>query len=42
MLITKHISSIFIGTDFERLARNAGITTTVFTGIYRTWCLIKR
>ena len=25
--------SIFIGTDFERMIRNAGITTIVFTGI---------
>jgi nicotinamidase-related amidase len=33
MLITKHTMSIFIGTDFERIIRNAGITTIVFTGI---------
>jgi nicotinamidase-related amidase len=33
MLITKHTASIFIGTDFERIIRNAGITTIVFTGI---------
>ena len=26
MVITKHIESIFIGTDFERMVRNAGIT----------------
>jgi nicotinamidase-related amidase len=25
--------SIFIGTDFDRMVRNAGITTIVFTGI---------
>src|SRR5919112_3289562 len=33
MVITKHTTSIFIGTDFERIIRNAGITTVVFTGI---------
>jgi nicotinamidase-related amidase len=33
MVITKHTASIFIGTDFERIIRNAGITTIVFTGI---------
>ena len=33
MVITKHTASIFIGTDFERMIRNAGITTLVFTGI---------
>ena len=33
MVITKHTASIFIGTDFERMVRNAGITTIVFTGI---------
>jgi nicotinamidase-related amidase len=33
MLITKHTMSIFIGTDFERIIRNAGITTIIFTGI---------
>jgi len=33
MLITKHTMSIFIGTDFERIVKNAGITTIVFTGI---------
>ena len=26
-------ASIFIGTDFERLVRNAGINTLIFTGI---------
>jgi len=33
MVITKHTASIFIGTYFERIIRNAGITTIVFTGI---------
>jgi len=33
IVITKHTASIFIGTDFERMIRNAGITTIVFTGI---------
>ena len=33
MVITKHTANIFIGTDFERMVRNAGITTLVFTGI---------
>src|SRR4051794_15165471 len=33
MVITKHTTSIFIGTDFERMIRNAGVTTVVFTGI---------
>jgi nicotinamidase-related amidase len=33
IIITKHTASIFIGTDFERMVRNAGITTIVFTGI---------
>jgi len=33
MVITKHTASIFIGTDFERMIRNAGVTTVVFTGI---------
>jgi nicotinamidase-related amidase len=32
-LITKHTASIFIGTDFERMIRNAGITTIIFSGI---------
>jgi nicotinamidase-related amidase len=26
-------ASIFMGTDFERLVRNAGINTLIFTGI---------
>ena len=33
MVITKHTASIFIGTDFERMIRNAGITTIIFSGI---------
>jgi nicotinamidase-related amidase len=33
IIITKHTASIFIGTDFERMVRNAGMTTIVFTGI---------
>jgi nicotinamidase-related amidase len=33
MAITKHTASIFIGTDFERMIRNAGITTIIFSGI---------
>ena len=33
MIITKHTASIFIDTDFERMVRNAGITTIIFTGI---------
>jgi len=27
MVITKHAESIFIGTDFERMIKNAGIAT---------------
>ena len=33
MVITKHTASIFIGTDFERMVRNADITNIIFTGI---------
>jgi nicotinamidase-related amidase len=33
VMITKHTASIFIGTDFERMIRNAGITTIIFSGI---------
>jgi len=33
MAITKHTASIFIGTDFERMIRNTGITTITFSGI---------
>jgi nicotinamidase-related amidase len=31
--INKHTASIFIDTGFERMLRNAGIVTVVFTGI---------
>ena len=33
MVINKHTSSILIDTGFERILRNAGINTVVFTGI---------
>ena len=33
MVINKHTGSIFIDTGFERMLRNAGIITIVFTGI---------
>jgi len=33
MVITKHIASIFIGTDFETMIRITGITTIIFSGI---------
>jgi nicotinamidase-related amidase len=33
IVINKHTASIFIDTRFERMLRNAGIITTVFTGI---------
>jgi nicotinamidase-related amidase len=32
ILIGKHTGSIFIDTGFERMLRNAGIFTIVFTG----------
>jgi nicotinamidase-related amidase len=32
-VINKHTASIFIDTGFERMLRNAGIITIVFTGI---------
>ncbi|MFL6355860.1 MAG: isochorismatase family cysteine hydrolase [Nitrososphaeraceae archaeon] len=32
-VINKHTASIFIDTGFERMLRNAGIITVVFTGI---------
>jgi len=32
-VINKHTGSIFIDTGFERMLRNAGIITVVFTGI---------
>jgi nicotinamidase-related amidase len=33
LVINKHTGSIFIDTGFERMLRNAGISTVVFTGI---------
>jgi len=33
LVINKHTGSIFIDTGFERMLRNAGIITVVFTGI---------
>jgi nicotinamidase-related amidase len=33
MVVNKHTGSIFIDTGFERMLRNAGIITVVFTGI---------
>lgn len=33
VVITKHAASIFVGTHFEYMIRNAGIATIVFTGI---------
>jgi nicotinamidase-related amidase len=33
IIIPKNTASIFIGTNFERILRNAGIITMVFTGI---------
>jgi nicotinamidase-related amidase len=33
IVINKHTASIFIDTGFERMLRNAGISTVVFTGI---------
>jgi len=33
IVIDKHTASIFIDTGFERMIRNAGIVTIVFTGI---------
>jgi nicotinamidase-related amidase len=33
VVINKHTGSIFIDTGFERMLRNAGIITVVFTGI---------
>jgi nicotinamidase-related amidase len=33
LVIDKHTASIFIDTGFERMIRNAGIVTIVFTGI---------
>ena len=33
IVIEKHTASIFIGTNFEYMMRNRGITTLIFTGI---------
>ncbi|MGC9183346.1 isochorismatase family cysteine hydrolase [Caldisphaera sp.] len=33
IVINKNTASIFVGTNFELMIRNAGITTLVFTGI---------
>jgi len=33
MVIPKNTASMFIGTNFEQILRNAGITTIAFTGI---------
>lgn len=33
VVINKNTASIFVGTNFELMVRNAGITTLVFTGI---------
>jgi nicotinamidase-related amidase len=33
IIISKHTASIFIDTGFERMLKNAGISTVVFTGI---------
>ena len=33
IVIPKNTASIFIGTNFDLMVRNAGITTIVFTGI---------
>jgi nicotinamidase-related amidase len=33
LVINKHTGSIFVDTGFERMLRNAGIITVVFTGI---------
>lgn len=33
IVIPKNTASIFIGTNFEQILRNAGITTILFTGI---------
>ncbi len=32
-MVPKNTTSIFVGTNFELMARNAGITTLIFTGI---------
>lgn len=33
VVIAKNTASIFVGTNFENMIRNAGITTLIFTGI---------
>ena len=33
IVINKNTASIFVGTNFELMTRNAGISTVVFTGI---------
>ena len=33
IVIEKHTASIFIGTNFEYMMRNRGVTTLIFTGI---------
>jgi nicotinamidase-related amidase len=33
IVVPKNTASIFIGTNFELMVRNAGITTLIFTGI---------
>jgi nicotinamidase-related amidase len=33
IIIGKHTASIFIGTNFEVMTRNSGISTIIFTGI---------
>ncbi|MGD0354039.1 MAG: isochorismatase family cysteine hydrolase [Dehalococcoidia bacterium] len=33
IVLDKHTASIFVGTHFENLMKNAGITTILFTGI---------
>jgi isochorismate hydrolase len=35
IVITKHTASIFIDTGFERMLRNAGISTIVYSYCYR-------
>jgi nicotinamidase-related amidase len=37
IVIKKHTASIFIGTHFESMMRNAGISTLLFTGIATEW-----
>lgn len=37
IVINKHTASIFIGTHFESMMRNTGISTILFTGISTEW-----